>query len=371
MPYTEAEVNNALNQISEGKSPGPDGMTMEFYRHNWDIINKDLTKVVLGILNNGESVRHINKTDIVLIPKKSNCQTPMDYRPISLCNVCYKIVSKMIVNRLKPVFPHIISNSQSAFIQGRSIFDNIIIAQEVTHSMKNKRTGHIGFVSAKLDMAKAYDRLEWNFACTIMNAMGFPKLIIDSIMDCITTVTFSVLINGNRTDEFKPCRGVRQGDPLSSFLFIIAAEGMCALFDDAARRKKIQGFKVASTAPAITHLCFADDSVLFFRAIESDYKEVAHVLKTYEEASGQLVNLEKSGIWFSRNTSHDAKMLARQHLKINNVINSGNYLGLPLFLSLSNRQNFQGVMDKIQKKKFIIGTIGIFLKRAKKLCSSP
>lgn len=203
--------------------------------------------------------------------------------------------------------------------------------------MKNKRTGRVGFVGTKPYVAKANDRLEWNFVRTIMVTMGFPNSIVNSIMNCITTVTFSILINGNRMEEFKPQRGVRQGDPLSSFLFMISAEGMCALFDNATRMKKIQVFKVASTAPGFTHICFADDSILFFRAKESDYKEVAQILKIYEEASGQLVNLDKSGIWFSRNTSHNAKILARQYHKINTMINFGNYLGLPLFLSPSNR----------------------------------
>lgn len=264
LPYTEMELNIVLQQMNEGKSPGPNGMTMEFYKHHWDVIGRDITNMVLDILNNGKSVRGINRTDIALIPKKTDCKTPMDYRPISLCNVCYKLVSKMVVNRMKPVLPHIISKSQSVFVQGRSIFDNIIIAHEITHSMKKKRTGHVGFVGAKLDMAKAYNRLEWNFVKVMMIAMRFPAPIISIVMDCISTMVFSILINGKRTSEIHPERGVRQGDPLSSFLFIIAAEGMSALLDDAANRKTIHGFKVASTAPAITHLCFADDSIHFF-----------------------------------------------------------------------------------------------------------
>lgn len=173
IPYTEIDVKVAMNQMFDGKSLGPDGMTIEFYKHNWDIVGKDITNMALNILNNGVSIQEINKTDIALIPKKKGCTTTMDYRPISLCNVCYKIVSKMIVNRIKPVFPHIISRAQSAFIQGRSIFDNTIIAHELAHSMKRKRTGHVGFVGAKLDMAKACDRLEWDFIETIMVAMNF------------------------------------------------------------------------------------------------------------------------------------------------------------------------------------------------------
>lgn len=216
--------------------------------------------------------------------------------------------------------------------------------------MKGKRTGHIDFVGAKLDMAKAYDRLEWSFIDAIMTPMNFPRATIKVVMDCISTVTFSIFINGNRIEEFYPERDVRQGDPLSSFLFIVTAEGMCAFLDDAANRNAIRGFKVAKDAPAVTHLCFADDSIIFFRAKDADCTEIAKILNMYEEASGQLVNLEKSGLWFSRNTSNHAKCLVQHSLKINRIIDNDNYLGLPLFLSNNMSNDFRYVMDNIRSK---------------------
>lgn len=130
----------------------------------------------------------------------------------------------------------------------------------------------------------------------MMNAIGLPKNNINTVMDCISSVTFCILVNGKMTDEFSPKRRVRLGNLLFSFLFFISAEGMCALLDDVVNRKAIQGLKIANNTSSITHFCFADDSILFFCVKETDCKKMAHILKTYEEASSQLINMEKLGL---------------------------------------------------------------------------
>ena len=135
-------------------------MTAGFYKKYWNVVGKVINSVVLDFLNRGADLNVINHTNVILILKKRSSSSPMDFRPISLCNVIYKIIAKVLANRLKVVLPQIIDESQSAFVQGRMIFDNIIVAHETMHSMKNRSYGRIGLLTAKLDMSKDYDRVE-------------------------------------------------------------------------------------------------------------------------------------------------------------------------------------------------------------------
>ena len=159
-PYTRAEVIEALKQMHPTKAPGPDGMPALFYKKFWHLIGDDVMDYVLNILNNEAPIENINHTHIVLIPKKKECESTKDYRPISLCNVLYKLVSKTISNRLEKILPHIISECQSAFVPGRLITDNVLVAYELFHYLRKKKQGVKGFMAMKLDMSKAYDRVE-------------------------------------------------------------------------------------------------------------------------------------------------------------------------------------------------------------------
>ena len=181
-----------------------------------------------------------------------------EFRPISLCNVLYKIVSKVIANRLKPLLNSIISDTQSAFIADRLITDNVLIAFESLHHMKNNCTGKTGFMALKLDMSKAYDRVEWSFLEKVLLKLGFQESWVSLIMECITTVTYSILVNGEPKGLITPSRGLRQGDPLSPYLFLFCAEGLNAIFQKAAVDGEIQGFSICRNGPKLTHLFFAD-----------------------------------------------------------------------------------------------------------------
>ncbi|XP_074313685.1 uncharacterized protein LOC141648875 [Silene latifolia] len=159
---SEEEVFEALQQMHPLKAPGPDGMNALFYQTYWHIVGPSVTRMVLRILNDGESPEIINSTRIVLIPKKKAPDKFTDFRPISLCNVLYKLVAKVLANRLKQFLVNLVSENQSAFTPGRLISDNILVAFELFHYMKNARSGG-GHMALKLDMAKAYDRVEWVF----------------------------------------------------------------------------------------------------------------------------------------------------------------------------------------------------------------
>jgi hypothetical protein len=175
----------------------------------------------------------INATVIALVPKTKNSISVNDFRPISLCNVTYKILSKILAKRLKRILPCIISGSQSAFISGRLISDNIIAAYEILHTMQTRLWGRSGYMGVKLDMSKAYDRVEWSFLEAVMFKLGFAPVWVRMIMACVTTVNYSVVVNGNVVGKIFPSRGLRQGDPISPYLFIICAEVFSALLHNA------------------------------------------------------------------------------------------------------------------------------------------
>jgi hypothetical protein len=178
--------------------------------------------------------------------------------------VIYKLVAKVLANRLKHVLNKCISANQSAFVPGRSILDNAMAAIEVVHFMKSKTRGKLGEVALKLDISKAYDRIDWEYLRGIMCKMGFSTQWISWIMMCVETVDYSVIVNGNIVGPIIPGRGLRQGDPLSPYLFIICAEGLSALIRQAEARGDIHGTKICRNAPIISHLLFADDCFLFF-----------------------------------------------------------------------------------------------------------
>ncbi|KAL5572390.1 hypothetical protein UlMin_021987 [Ulmus minor] len=186
-----------------------------------------------------------------------------EFRPISLCNVLYKITSKMLATRMRSVMDSIISKEQSAFIPGRLISDNAIIGFECLHALKRRRSKKKGFLALKLDMAKAYDRVEWSFIREVMKKLGFSEGWIKKIMDCVTSVHYSLLINGEKVGYIRPSRGLRQGDPLSPYLFLLCAEGLSSLIHTFERTGQLQGMRCGTNGPTISHLFFADDSLLF------------------------------------------------------------------------------------------------------------
>ena len=173
----------------------------------------------------------LNYTHIALIPKIQGPETLDNYRPISLCNTVYKVVTKIIVARLRPYLDKLISPMQTAFVPGRKGIDNIIIAQEIIHGL-GKKKGRTGYMALKIDLEKAYDKLEWSFIRDMLIRVNLPKDIIDLIMSCVSTVSTSILFNGEALDPIFPSRGIRQGDPIFPYLFIMCMDYLGQLIEE-------------------------------------------------------------------------------------------------------------------------------------------
>jgi hypothetical protein len=174
-PFTADDVKKAVFSIGDFKAPGPYGIHAIFYKKFWDICGAEITTEVLQALNLGVIPVGWNDTTVVLIPKVDDPELITQFRPISLCNVIYKIVSKMLAIRLKAILPDVISPMQSAFLPGRLITDNILVAYESIHTIKNNRNGAVDNCAVKLDMHKAYDWVEWIFLENMMRKLGFHE----------------------------------------------------------------------------------------------------------------------------------------------------------------------------------------------------
>ena len=209
-------------------------MSAIFFHNYWDIFGPNIINMVLNVLNSNLSMTDINKTNISLIPKTNQPTKMTEFRPISLCNTTYKIISKVLANRLKDILPNIISKNQSAFTANRLIMNNVLVAFEFMHYLNHKKEGKENYMSIKLDMSKAFDRVEWSFIKGVMEKLGFAKKWIDIIMNCVSSVSYSVLISGEAYGNISSSRGIRQGDPLSPCLFLLCAEGFSALIHEAA-----------------------------------------------------------------------------------------------------------------------------------------
>ncbi|KAA3483188.1 reverse transcriptase [Gossypium australe] len=349
-PYREEEIQAALEGMGPTKAPKADGFPALFYQKYWHIVGRDVTEFCLGILNNNQDFGGFNSTNIILIPKVPKPTQLVNFRPISLCTFIYKVVAKTIANRLQKIIDKCIDKVQSAFVPGRLITDNVLLAYEIFHTINQKRTGKKGVMAVKLDMSKAYDRVEWGFIEEVMKKMGFDCKWVELLRRCVTTVSYAVNINGRRGNLFLPSRGLRQGDPLSPFLFLICSEGLSSLMRTAQRRGLIKGAKATRQGPAASHLLFADDCILFGEASHKGAELLKDILQDYEICSGQCVNFLKSTVFFSPNTTEEDKAVVSRLLGVRVATNPEKYLGLPNMIGRRKKELFQNLLDKISMR---------------------
>jgi hypothetical protein len=344
--FTKEEIKQALDQMGPLKAPSPDGFTMSFYQKNWDTVGEEVCEVVLYFLNSCQLDGRINATNIALIPKDKIPSSVMDFRPISLCNVVYKIISKVLANRLKVVLPSIISPFQSAFLSRKLITDNIIAAYETLHTMHTKMWSKVRYMGIKLDMRKAYNRVEWKFLEVVMWKMGFSERWVKLVMECIRTITYSIIINGHDVGNIKPSRGIRQGDPLSPYLFLLCGEALSSILSRVESKRIITRVPTSKKGPRLSHLFFADDSLLFCKANSVEWRRLSKLLEDYETASGQKLNKKKTSIFFSRNTSEKKEEISRLS-RLSSTQCYEKYLGLPTMVGRLRYKAFKSIKDRI------------------------
>ncbi|XP_074267017.1 uncharacterized protein LOC141590318 [Silene latifolia] len=232
-PFTAKEVRRAVFQMGAFKSPSPDGVPGIFYQKCWYFIKKDVTKAILSVLNSGVVLTELNRTFITLVPKSDNPEKMGDYRPFSLCNVFMHIVSKCISNRLTKVMPYLVGDFQNAFIRGRHISDNILLANEAIHKINSHKKGKNGRFAFKADMSKAYDRVKWGFLMAVLEKLGFPDKLARR-----PTFTFSVC-----------------------FMY----RGLVMYHGAIQNMGVVKGISLCQGEENLSHLFFTDDAVFFLQ----------------------------------------------------------------------------------------------------------
>ena len=217
------------------------------------------------------------------------------------------------------------------------------------HSMKNRR-GRKGQLALKLDVSKAYDRAEWSFLKGIFLKLGFPIFWVDLRMGCVTIPSYAVLINGKPYGHIIPSRGLWQGDLLSLYLFFLYVEGFTSLLQKAELEGQIHGVSICKRAPTISHLLFADDSLLFCHTNQNEVTEINEILQLYAEASGQCINMEKSSIFFNSNTNQQQHLTVKNLFGVREVQRFESYFGLPTLIGRAKYQTFLVLEDRVWKK---------------------
>ncbi|XP_042983328.1 uncharacterized protein LOC122312726 [Carya illinoinensis] len=342
------EVYDALCSIPEDSSPGPDGFGSGFYRSCWHIVGTDVVAAVSEFFQGMALPRFFNATHLVLIPKLENPTSFDKFRLISLCDVFYKICTKIMVNRLSPLLANFISPEQGAFLSGCSIFDNISMTQEMIHSINKPVYG--GNVVLKIDMAKAFSSVDWSFLLQVPKAFGFSDFFCKLIRQCITNPWFSVVMKGVPKGFFKGGRGLRQGDPISPYLFILVEDIFSRMINNQIHMSKIIPFHHPQGSPIISHLLYADDTVLFCNGGKASLKAITDVLKTYEQWSGQAVNKNKSHIFFSTQISASRHRALLRFTGFTEGSFPFKYLGVPIITGRLKIPHFDDLIAKVQSK---------------------
>lgn len=213
-PFSNLEIKDAVWDCGSDKSPGPDGFTFKFFKNHWDIIEKDVISFVKHFETSSHIPRGCNSSFITLVPKLEDPLVIGDFRPISLIACQYKIIAKVLANRLSKVVASVVGDVQMAFIKGRQSIDGPLMVDEIiTWAKKCKKK----IMFLKVDFEKAFDSLSWSFLLSIMEQVEFSSKWRKWIHSCLNSAFASVLINGSPTKQFKLERGLRQGDPSLHF----------------------------------------------------------------------------------------------------------------------------------------------------------
>ncbi|KAL0339985.1 UNVERIFIED_CONTAM: Retrovirus-related Pol polyprotein from type-2 retrotransposable element R2DM [Sesamum radiatum] len=299
-----------------------------FFHTCWEVVFEDVFDAVIKFFHGVEMSKGFTATTISLIPKMTSPTCWSEYQSISLCNVTNKICTKLMTIRLGRVLLKVLSLSQSGFVPRRLFSDNVLLAQELIYSLESRRPE--ANVVFKLDMAKAYDRVGWEFHFQVLRRKGFPQCWIDLVANAVSHCWFSVLVNGEHAEFFYSTHGLRQEDPLSPVLFVLAADYLMRGLDRLFAAYPMMYYQAFGWI-RVSHLAYADDLMIFTTMCRWNMELLRDFLRTYERVSGQLINGMKSFFIVGRQVSSLQTQAVQyvlgyplKHLPIT-------YLGVPLY----------------------------------------
>ncbi|KAJ0443306.1 putative RNA-directed DNA polymerase [Helianthus annuus] len=340
-PFSLLEIKDAVWECDGDKAPGPDGFNFKFLKRCWNGLQGNFVKLFEEFYANPHISRSCSSSFIALIPKIKDPLMPSDFRPISLIGCINKVISKVLVNRLKKVIGRLISEEQTAFLKGRNITDGPLMLNEICAWLKKSRKTAMIF---KVDIHKAYDSLCWGFLNAIMAQMGFPSRWREWIMATLKSARASVLINGSPTMEFECSRGLRQGDPLSPFLFIIAMEAISGIMKRALVDGIFHGVKCNNTGMTLSHFLYADDVVFLGEWSETNAANLRRILRCFYLSSGLQVNFTKSRVYGVGVPEEELEALANT-LRCRQGSFPFKYLGLYVGANMNLVKHWRPVID--------------------------
>lgn len=265
-------------------APGPDGFGGHFYQTYWDVVGTDVIHSVQDFFISGQLAPNINSNLIVLIPKVPGARVMGDYRPIALDNFQFKIVTKIIADRLASITTRIISVEQRGFIRDRNISECVILASEAINLLEKRQYG--GNVALKVDIAKAFDTLDWNFLILVLRRFGFHEKIVHWILVILKSARLSVLVNGKAVGFFSCSGGVRQGHPLSPLLFCLAEEVLSRALSIASTFGRLTPMSYCRGVSLPTQILYADDVLIFCTGTKHNLRILLTIFNKYSAVSG-------------------------------------------------------------------------------------
>ena len=341
-PFTAEEIKAAFFSLPKNKASGPDGYSAEFFCSCWSFVGVEITAAVAEFFSSGQLLKQWNATSLVLIPKIPNASSVADFRPISCLNTVYKVISSLLAGRLKAVLPSIIGHSQSAFMPGRLLLENVLLATEIIQGYSKKSTSPSAML--KVDMRKAFDSIRWDFIIACLRALNFPRLHICWIEQCISTASFSIVVNGQSGGYFRSTQGLRQGDPMSPYFFVLAMEVFSGLLQSRYSSGYIS-YHPRTSELEISHLMFADDVMIFFDGGGSSLQGIYETLDDFAGWSGLHMNRDKTQLFYAGLSQTESNALASYGFTVGSL--PIRYLGLPLMSRKLKVSEYEPLIGKI------------------------
>ncbi|GJU23286.1 hypothetical protein Tco_1156628 [Tanacetum coccineum] len=346
-PITNDEIKKAMFRIGDDRAPSPDGFSSAFFKKGWDIVGVDICHAIRDFFVNGRLLKEINHTFIALIPKVTTPLKVNDFWPISCCNVIYKCISKILTNRIIDGIKEVVSDNQSAFVPGRRISDNILITQELMHNYhRNIGPPRCAF---KIDIQKVYDTVDWHFLEGILKGFGFNPHMIKWIMACVTSTSFSLSFNGDIHGFFKGKRGLRQGDPLSPYLFTLFMKILTLILRRRVNLSGLLRFHKHCEDLQIINVFFVDDLFIFARGDVDSANMIRESLDEFKSSSRLVPSIPKSMTFFC-NVPNYVKISILNIMSFGEGVLLVKYLGVPLISSRFLTKDCKVLVEKVKHR---------------------